>query len=91
MWSRIWNISSSIRKVKVFGIMKYGVTIGMEVHAELKTASKMFCSCKNGLGLESEPNVNICPVCTGQPGSNVSVSTRLRMASPASLPRAFGS
>lgn len=49
--------------------MKYGVTIGMEVHAELKTASKMFCSCKNGLGLESEPNVNICPVCTGQPGT----------------------
>lgn len=49
--------------------MKYGVTIGMEVHAELKTASKMFCSCKNGLGLEKEPNVNICPVCTGQPGT----------------------
>jgi aspartyl-tRNA(Asn)/glutamyl-tRNA(Gln) amidotransferase subunit B len=41
----------------------------MEVHAELKTASKMFCHCKNGLGLESEPNVNICPVCTGQPGT----------------------
>ncbi len=49
--------------------MKYGVTIGMEVHAELKTSSKMFCSCKNGLGLETEPNVNICPVCTAQPGT----------------------
>jgi aspartyl-tRNA(Asn)/glutamyl-tRNA(Gln) amidotransferase subunit B len=48
---------------------KYNVTIGMEVHAELKTAAKMFCHCKNGLGLESEPNVNICPVCTGQPGT----------------------
>ena len=49
--------------------MKYNVTIGMEVHAELKTDSKMFCACKNGLGLEKEPNVHICPVCTAQPGS----------------------
>lgn len=49
--------------------MKYNVTIGMEVHAELKTSSKMFCACKNGLGMETEPNVNICPVCTAQPGS----------------------
>ena len=49
--------------------MKYNVTIGMEVHAELKTHSKMFCACKNGLGMETEPNVNICPVCTAQPGS----------------------
>lgn len=48
---------------------KYGVTIGMEVHAELATESKMFCACKNGLGLESEPNINICPVCTAQPGT----------------------
>ncbi|MBI2439232.1 MAG: Asp-tRNA(Asn)/Glu-tRNA(Gln) amidotransferase subunit GatB [Candidatus Moranbacteria bacterium] len=49
--------------------MKYGVTIGMEVHAELKTDSKMFCACKNGLGLEAEPNTHICPVCTAQPGT----------------------
>lgn len=49
--------------------MKYNVTIGMEVHAELKTSSKMFCACKNGLGMETIPNVNICPVCTAQPGS----------------------
>lgn len=41
----------------------------MEVHAELKTSSKMFCACKNGLGLETKPNVNICPVCTAQPGT----------------------
>ncbi len=47
----------------------YEATIGMEVHAELKTASKMFCSCKNGLGLEATPNVNICQVCTAQPGA----------------------
>jgi aspartyl-tRNA(Asn)/glutamyl-tRNA(Gln) amidotransferase subunit B len=49
--------------------MKYNVTIGMEVHAELKTSSKMFCACKNGLGMETEPNINICPVCTAQPGA----------------------
>jgi aspartyl-tRNA(Asn)/glutamyl-tRNA(Gln) amidotransferase subunit B len=48
---------------------KYRPTIGMEVHIELKTESKMFCDSKNGLGLEKEPNVNICPVCTGQPGT----------------------
>ncbi len=48
---------------------KYRTTIGMEVHVELKTESKMFCDSKNGLGLEKEPNVNICPVCTGQPGT----------------------
>ncbi len=41
----------------------------MEVHVELATKSKMFCGCKNGMGLEKEPNKNICPVCTGQPGA----------------------
>lgn len=49
--------------------MNYIPVIGMEVHAELKTASKMFCACKNGLGQETAPNVHICPVCTGQPGT----------------------
>src|SRR3989344_5170468 len=48
---------------------KYIPVIGMEVHVELKTASKMFCDCHNGLGLEKEPNVHICPVCTAQPGT----------------------
>lgn len=49
--------------------MKYIPVIGMEVHVELKTKSKMFCGCKNGLGQESAPNIHICPVCTGQPGT----------------------
>ncbi len=48
---------------------KYKVTIGMEVHVELATKSKMFCGCKNGMGQEKEPNKNICSVCTAQPGS----------------------
>lgn len=52
-----------------YAMAKYNVTIGMEVHAELATNAKMFCSCKNGLGLETEPNIHICPVCTAQPGT----------------------
>jgi aspartyl-tRNA(Asn)/glutamyl-tRNA(Gln) amidotransferase subunit B len=49
--------------------MPYEPVIGMEVHAELKTKSKMFCDCENELGLEKEPNIHICPVCTAQPGA----------------------
>ncbi|MEI7890767.1 MAG: Asp-tRNA(Asn)/Glu-tRNA(Gln) amidotransferase subunit GatB [bacterium] len=48
---------------------KYIPVIGMEVHVELKTKSKMFCNSKNGLGHEKQPNVHICPVCTAQPGT----------------------
>lgn len=48
---------------------KYIPVIGMEIHVELKTKSKMFCSCKNDLELDKNPNSNICPVCTAQPGT----------------------
>lgn len=47
----------------------YIPVIGMEVHVELKTKSKMFCNSKNGMGEERQPNTDICPVCTGQPGT----------------------
>ncbi len=47
---------------------KYYVTIGLEVHAELKTATKMFCNSKNDPD-EERPNVNICPICMGHPGT----------------------
>ena len=47
---------------------KYYPTIGLEIHAELKTQTKMFCSCKNDPD-EENPNVNICPVCTAHPGT----------------------
>lgn len=47
---------------------KYYPTIGLEIHAELKTLTKMFCSCKNNPD-EKNPNVNICPVCMAHPGA----------------------
>ncbi|MBE6366131.1 MAG: Asp-tRNA(Asn)/Glu-tRNA(Gln) amidotransferase subunit GatB [Lentisphaerae bacterium] len=46
--------------------MKYEAVIGLEVHTQVRTASKMFCSCANAFG--SEPNTNVCPVCMGYPG-----------------------
>lgn len=46
----------------------YVPVIGMEIHVELKTKSKMFCSCQNGYELREKPNENICPVCMGHPG-----------------------
>lgn len=47
---------------------KYYPTIGLEIHAELKTSTKMFCSCKNDPD-EEKPNTNICPVCMAHPGA----------------------
>ncbi len=43
------------------------MVIGLEVHCELKTATKLFCGCPNMFG--DEPNTNVCPVCLGLPGS----------------------
>ncbi len=48
--------------------MKYKTTVGLEIHAELKTRTKMFCNSKNDPD-EERPNVNVCPVCMGHPGT----------------------
>ncbi len=45
----------------------YEVVIGLEIHAELKTKTKIFCSCKNEFG--GEPNTHCCPVCMAMPGA----------------------
>lgn len=45
----------------------FDLVIGLEIHAELNTNTKVFCSCKNQFG--NEPNTNTCPVCTGMPGA----------------------
>jgi aspartyl-tRNA(Asn)/glutamyl-tRNA(Gln) amidotransferase subunit B len=42
--------------------------IGLEVHVRVKSKTKMLCSCKNAVALAPEPNINICPVCSGFPG-----------------------
>ena len=46
----------------------YRPTIGLEVHAELKTKTKMFCACRNAPD-ERTPNLHICPVCMAHPGT----------------------
>jgi aspartyl-tRNA(Asn)/glutamyl-tRNA(Gln) amidotransferase subunit B len=48
-------------------MIDYIATIGLEVHVQLKTRSKMFCSCAVEYG--AEPNTNVCPVCLGMPGA----------------------
>jgi aspartyl-tRNA(Asn)/glutamyl-tRNA(Gln) amidotransferase subunit B len=47
--------------------MEYEPVIGLEVHAQMLTRSKIFCTCSTAFG--GDPNTHACPVCTGQPGS----------------------
>ncbi len=63
--------TSSVPTAKIIGNTtgkEYFATIGLEIHAEMKTLTKMFCKCKND-PFNSAPNTHICPVCTGQPGA----------------------
>ena len=46
---------------------RWETVIGLEVHVELSTETKVWCSCKNEFG--AEPNTNVCPVCLALPGS----------------------
>ncbi len=50
--------------------LKYQSLIGLEIHGYLETKEKLFCCCKNFHDMKKiKPNTNICPICTGQPGS----------------------
>ena len=62
------SVYESIRKYCILNLMEYQVTVGMEIHAELRTKTKMFCASKNDPN-EKHPNINICPVCMGHPGT----------------------
>ena len=55
-------------------IAQFEVVIGLEVHVELNTMSKMFCGCANIFG--NEPNTNVCPICIGLPGSLPAVNKK---------------
>src|SRR5271156_867910 len=48
-------------------IGKYEPVIGLEVHVQLNTRTKIFCGCPTGFG--APPNTNVCPVCLGMPGA----------------------
>ena len=48
-------------------IGKYEPVIGLEVHVQLNTRTKIFCGCPTGFG--APPNTNVCPVCLGLPGA----------------------
>lgn len=63
---------------------KYEVVIGLEVHVQLATRTKIFCSCPTSFG--AQPNTNVCPVCLGMPGALPVLSREsIEMAIKASL------
>jgi aspartyl-tRNA(Asn)/glutamyl-tRNA(Gln) amidotransferase subunit B len=48
-------------------VAEFEIVVGLEVHCELRTRTKLFCGCRNQFG--EQPNTNVCPVCLGLPGS----------------------
>src|SRR5919112_3905448 len=65
-------------------IARYEPVIGLEVHVQLATATKIFCSCPTSFG--APPNTNVCPVCLGMPGALPVLSREsVEMAIKASL------
>ena len=59
--------SATLAEVSPELIAKYEPVIGLEVHFQLATNTKIFCGCPTGFG--APPNTNVCPVCLGLPGA----------------------
>src|SRR5689334_3132520 len=60
-------MSSSVVDAAAEAIGRYEAVIGLEVHVQLATATKIFCGCPTSFG--APPNTNVCPVCLGMPGA----------------------
>src|SRR3989338_7732223 len=71
---RRWNVDRGLDAPNylphstLYDHMQYESVIGLEIHAELNTKTKMFCGSLNDSD-EKHPNVNVCPVCMGHPGT----------------------
>ena len=59
---------------------RYEAVVGIEIHCQLKTASKMFCGCSTAYD-GAPPNTHVCPVCLGLPGRAARSSTGARSSS----------
>src|SRR3989475_3803571 len=60
-------MSTSVLSVSPDVLARYETVIGLEVHVQLSTATKIYCSCPTSFG--APPNTNVCPVCLGLPGA----------------------
>src|SRR5690348_3236378 len=59
--------SSAVELAGAEAVARYEAVIGLEVHVQLSTATKIFCGCPTSFG--APPNTNVCPVCLGMPGA----------------------
>ncbi len=74
-------------------VARFDPVLGLEVHVELSTATKMFCACPTEFG--AEPNTQVCPVCLGMPGSlpvvnRVAVESAMRIVASTAARLATG-
>jgi aspartyl-tRNA(Asn)/glutamyl-tRNA(Gln) amidotransferase subunit B len=77
-------MSSAPTLVAPEAMARYEAVIGLEVHVQLATRTKIFCGCPTGFG--APPNTNVCPVCLGLPGALPVLSRQaVEMAIQASL------